>query len=497
MAKSDTLTGITAFGVYVPSMRLQRKALASEVGWINPSLNAHSRGARAVCDFDEDVITMSVEAVRQCGGAGALDNVSALFAASTTFPFADRLNASVMAAASGLSDSILAVDVANTQRAGVSAFRIADRLCMADGASRDVLCVAADRRRGRPGSVVEMTSADAAVAFVFGRDNVIARVVAHRVSTVDFVDHYRRAGEAYDYGWEERWIRDEGYRKIVPPVLTGALEAAGVAAADIDHFIFPSVIRGAAAGLAKALDIRDDAVRDDLQDVIGEAGAAHPLLMLADTLCAAGAGEKILLVGFGQGCEAMVLETTPAVESVGDRPGVRAMAENEQQMDLPFTRYLSFNGQLEADFGPRAEIDRKTALSAAYRHANEVARLIGGKCETCGTVQFPKAKICVNPNCGHEGEQTDHALVQESAVVKTVTTDWLGFSRNPPNRYGMVEFESGARMIINFTSAPDEPPVGSEVNVVYRIQEFDPYRKYHRYSWKAKAGVAPRNGEKK
>ncbi|MFC2950747.1 3-oxoacyl-[acyl-carrier-protein] synthase III C-terminal domain-containing protein [Marinicaulis aureus] len=497
MAKGDEITGITAFGIYIPSMRLQRKAMANEVGWINPALNGYRRGVRAICDFDEDVITIGVEAVRDCGAIAGLEKVAAIVTASTTFPFADRLNASVIASAAGLCDSIQAVDIANTQRAGVSAFRVAERMCVADGASNDVLCVAAERRRGRPGSVVEMTSGDAAAAFVLGSENVIARVVAHRVSTIDFVDHFRRADAAYEYGWEERWIRDEGYRKIALPVLIGALEAAGVAAGDIDHFIFPSAIRGAAAGLAKAIDIRDDAVCDDLQDVIGEAGAAHPLLMLADTLCTARAGEKILLAGFGQGCEVIVLETMPAIESIGDRPGVRAIAENGQQVDMPFIRYLTFNGQLEADFGPRAETDRKTALSAAYRHAKEVARLIAGKCEKCETVQFPKAKICVNPNCRHEGEQADHALANEPAVVKTVTTDWLGFSRNPPNRYGMVEFASGARMIMNFTSAPDELPVGSEVSMVYRIQDFDQYRKFHRYSWKAKAADAPRNGDKK
>ncbi|PQA86279.1 3-hydroxy-3-methylglutaryl CoA synthase [Marinicaulis flavus] len=494
MARGDETTGITAFGIYVPSMRLHRKAMASEVGWINPALNGYRHGVRAICDFDEDVITMAVEAARHCKDSEALGEISAIVAASTTFPFADRLNASVIAAAAGLSNCVQAVDIANTQRAGVSAFRVAERLSAADGAPHQVLCVAADCRRGRPGSLVEMTSGDAAVSFVFGCENVIARVMAHRVSTVDFVDHYRRANEAYEYGWEERWVRDEGYRKIAPPILTCAMEAAGVSSAEIDHFIFPSTIRGVAGGLAKAVDIRDDAVRDDFQDVIGEAGAAHSLLMLADTLCAAGPGEKILMAGFGQGCEAIVLETTSLIKSIGDRQGVRALAESDQH-ELSFIRYLSFNGQLEPDFGPRAETDRKTAHSAAYRHADRVARLIAGKCEKCGTVQFPKAKICVNPNCGHEGNQSDHALAQEAAVIKTVTTDWLGFSRNPPNRYGMVEFASGARMILNFTSAPDEPPVGSEVSMVYRIQEFDPYRKFHRYSWKAKSADGPRNGD--
>jgi len=497
MAKLDSMTGITAFGFYVPSLRLQRKTLLGEFGWINPGLAGYRQGARAVCDFDEDVVTMAVEAILQSRSHTALADISALFMASNNFPFVDRLNTSIVAAACGMPNMLEAVDVANTQRAGLSAFRMAREFSSNNASSQEVICVASDKRRGRPGSTVEMTSGDAAAAFAFGHENVLARILAHRASTVDFVDHYRSAGASYDYGWEERWIRDAGYLKIAPPVLLATLEDAGVSPEDIDHFIFPSTIRGVTAQLAAAAGIAKEAVRDDFQDIMGESGVAHPLLMLADTLNSAGAGEKILLAGFGQGCEAFVLETTPEIATMPRREGVRAKVQSDEQIDLPTIRYLSFNGQLDVDFGARAEADRKTSLSAAYRHAPDLARLVAGKCTVCGTVQFPKAAICVNPNCRHEGEQDDHSLAQEAASIRTITTDWLGFSLNPPNRYGMVEFESGARMIVNFTSTADEPAISSTINMAYRIQEFDPMRNYHRYCWKAKPDHDETGGEEK
>ena len=54
-------------------------------------------------------------------------------------------------------------------------------------------------------------------------------------------------------------------------------------------------------------------MRDNLQGTCGEAGAAHPLVMLAHALEDATPGERILVVGFGQGCDALVFEATEAL----------------------------------------------------------------------------------------------------------------------------------------------------------------------------------------
>ena len=35
----------------------------------------------------------------------------------------------------------------------------------------------------------------------------------------DFVDHFRRQLDGFDYEWEERWIRQEGYLKLVAPAV--------------------------------------------------------------------------------------------------------------------------------------------------------------------------------------------------------------------------------------------------------------------------------------
>ena len=56
--------GITAWGAYIPRLRLDRSAIAATHAWVAPSLKGLAKGRRAYCAWDEDVVTMAVEACR-------------------------------------------------------------------------------------------------------------------------------------------------------------------------------------------------------------------------------------------------------------------------------------------------------------------------------------------------------------------------------------------------------------------------------------------------
>ena len=68
-------------------------------------------------------------------------------------------------------------------------------------------------------------------------------------------------------------------------------------------------------------------------------------------------------------------------------------------------KYLSFTGQIDLEWGMRAEMDNKTALTAAWRDHARAARFEGGRCSRCGTVQFPRTHLCVNPDCRAQDTQ--------------------------------------------------------------------------------------------
>ena len=90
-----------------------------------------------MANWDEDAVTMAVEAGRDCLPAAdpIADRafVDAVYFASTTMPFADRQNGGIAARALSLAEDISCVDVTASQRAGTSA-----------------LIAALDARGGRP-----------------------------------------------------------------------------------------------------------------------------------------------------------------------------------------------------------------------------------------------------------------------------------------------------------------------------------------------------------
>ena len=89
------MIGILAFGAYVPRLRLQRSVVARAHAWHNPGLGKLGQGERAIANWDEDTITMAVEAARDCLGDRPRNSINRIVLASTTHPFADRQNAGV------------------------------------------------------------------------------------------------------------------------------------------------------------------------------------------------------------------------------------------------------------------------------------------------------------------------------------------------------------------------------------------------------------------
>lgn len=474
--------GITAFGGYIPRWRLDRNAIASAHQWMAPALKGLAKGHRAFCGWDEDSITMGVEAARDALNEQPRDRIARLVFASTTHTFADLQNATVVGNALGLPGNIRTLDVAHSQRAGTSALLAA----LSDTSSGEALVVASDRPRGKPASTQEMNNGAGAAAFTLGSENIVAELLGSASQSTLFVDHFRAADGQYDYFWEERWIRDEGYLKLVPPVVASALSDAGLDATDIHHFILASSFKGIAAAVARSAGIPAQAEADALTSNCGFTGAAHGLLMLAHVLERAQPGEHILLVGFGQGCDALVLRVTDAIAQAKPRRGVSAALADKVETDA-YLRLLANEGAIDLDWGMRAERPVKTALTEQYRSNEQISHFQAGKCRACGTIQFPQLPFCVNPACNAPSTQFDQvALADAKASVMTFTADWLSYHPAPPLYVGFVQFENAARLMMEIVDVgPAGLEVGTPLNMVFRIKDIDRLRNYPRYFWKA------------
>ena len=471
--------GIVAAGAYIPRLRLQRKSIVDTNRWFAPGLSSLGKGERAICNWDEDAITMAVEAARDATAGRDRAALETLYFASTTFPFLDRLNAGVVAEALAMPEDLNALDVASSQRCATSALALALR------AGGPALVVAAEHRRTKSASSIELTSGDGAAAIVVSEGRPIAQLLASAQSTVDFVDHFRTAESVYDYQWEERWIRDAGYMTIVPPVIARCLASAAVKAADIAYFCMPAMVPRVVNSVAKAAGIAEAAIVDSLHTVCGDTGAAHPLLMLVSVLERAKPGERILVVGFGQGADALLFERTDApCEAIGRLGCAGHLARRREEQS--YAKFLAFNDLIEIERGMRSETDKLTPLSALWRNRDTVTGMIGGKCAVCGTIQFPISRICANPNCNAVDSQEPHPFAEKAGRVNSFTADRLTYSPDPPACYGMVQFEEGGRWMMDFTDVEaDTLAVGMRMRMMFRVKDVDTQRGFRRYFWKA------------
>ncbi|WP_337188102.1 OB-fold domain-containing protein [Phenylobacterium sp.] len=475
------MIGIRAAGAYVPRLRLQRSSIAAAHAWFAPGLKALSGGERAMANWDEDAITMAVEAARDALHGRERDLVRKVILASTSHPFQDRLNAGVVKEALNLPDGVAALDIGGSQRAGTSA--LLEALESARAFDGDVLLLGAEKRRTQPGSELELTHGDAAAAFVIGQDELAAEFVGGHSLTIDFVDHFRSEGQDFDYVWESRWLREEGYAKIAPRALKEALARHGLAGADVSRFIMAAPQKGAAAMIAGAAGISASAVADDLAQQMGGAGAIQPLILLARALEDADAGELITVVGFGQGCDVLFFRATGSSAVAG--LGVSGWLARRTP-EANYVRYLTLAGHLAIDRGMRAEFDQKTPLAALYRNRKAVMGLVGGRCAKTGVVQFPKTAISVAQNARAQDTQEDYPLADRLARIVTHTADGLTYSPDPPCYYGAIEFEGGGRLTVEYADVePGRIEVGAPVRMMFRVRAHDETRGFIKYFWKA------------
>lgn len=474
--------GIRSFGAYLPRLRLERSAIAAATGWATGTRGSRPKGTRSYCSWDEDSVTMAVEAARDCLVGDDRRGLAHVVLASTTHPFADRSNAGVAATALDLAETVRASDASGNLRAGVGA--LLQALAGArDASAGDTLVLAADRRIARPASEQEMAYGHGAAALRVGSGADLAAVFLASASLQDdFVDHYRQSDGEFDYALEERWVRDEGYLKIVPRAIAAALRSAGVEADAVRHLVVQGPARFALA-VARASGIAAETLQDDLGAQCGDTGTAHPLLLLGAALEKAAAGEIVVLASFGQGSDALVLRATGRTPSPGHGcRGALAQGAPDQQ----YVRFLANCGLVDVDWGMRAERDNRTAQTVAWRKHRDVTAFVGGRCSACGTVQFPRSRACVNPECRAFDTQAECGLAESTGRVKTFTEDWLAVTRSPPHVYGNVALDNGANVFSEFADTPAGTlEVGTRVRYVFRVKDYDAVRGFRRYFWKA------------
>lgn len=289
--------GIISCGVYIPRPRIKREEYQGAWGQYSPRWIEE----KTVADFDEDPITMGVEAAVNALRGASLDpsEVDALYFASTSAPYAEKQNASTIAAALDLRSDLATLDITSSIRSGTSAL-LACVDFVNSGRGRIGLAVAADCPTGDPTGSFEHQLGAAAAGIVVGRERVCASVErSYSMTNESLGERFRRKGETYtrtlDIGPHYEAMLDQ----IVTSCVKSLTDKVGRSPNDYDWFVLQGVDSSRALELAKKLGFEEKKASPSMiSSKIGDVGSASSLLALSKVLEVAAPGQHVMLCSY-------------------------------------------------------------------------------------------------------------------------------------------------------------------------------------------------------
>lgn len=457
---------VLAVGVAAPSLRLAASEVAG--AW-------HAGGGKggvALCDNDEDTLTLAWQAATDALAAAALEpsDIAGLWWGTARPPFAEGPSHPFLATALGLRPDVGGALLAGSSHSGMEALLSAwDAVASGHaGQGGRVLVVASDALVPGMGTAGEAVTGAAAVAYVLADDSAAgngsgpaARLTARATGAMPVVDRYRgdaqgATGDVYD----GRLFRDA----VFLPLLTATGRAlttsstasvpgvAGWAVADPDGKLAAAVCRKLGSPLLSA----------DVQAAVGDTGAAAGLLGAVPTL----AGPTPSVVGIL--CYGGGRATAIAVDVLRPVPGAEGAIDRLRSgRPASYIEAVQARGQLEAMVDP-IPMGLPPGGAAFVRGNTEMLSLQGARCRKCDTVSTPPS---IHPTC--VGCGSDELDVVSLARRGTVHTFVVNQTMPPPFKAPLplcvLDLEDGARLMVqgSVTDAADLA-IDDEMELVLR-----------------------------
>ena len=456
------MAGITAYGAYVPLYRLSRAEVAR--AWDAPP----APGEKAVANYDEDCLTMGVEAAMDCTRGIDTENIDGLFFASTTSPYKDKQTAATIATVLGVKKDAVTMDFGGSLRSGTNALRAAVD-AVKSGSAKSILVVASEVRLGYPAGANEMNIGDGAAAVLVGDKGVIAEVEGSHSIYEEFQDHWRSDRDQFVRSAEDRFIIDEGYTRLVPMAVSGALKKWSLAPNDFATCVLYLPNQRQIGGVVKKVGFDPKTQsKDSLFTTVGDTGSAMALMMLVEALEEAKAGTKMLFASYGNGVDVFSIKTTDAIEKAkGKSRGVKGHVASKKPL-ANYNRYLRWRELVTIQPAPRPAIEnRQPGPQAQWKENEKELRMRGTKCKNCGTPQYPPQRVCVT--CRAKDNVESYSFLDKKGKLFSFCHDHVMASIDPPVTVAVVDFDGGGRMLIDMTDRdPKECKVGMPIDLTFR-----------------------------
>ncbi len=463
------MAGIRSCGAYIPKHRLGKET----AGW-------GFAGEKAVGNFDEDSVTLAVAAGMDCLRGIDPSEVDGILFATTTPPYLEKQGAAIIAAALDLRRDIASADVTNVLRAGTSALRMAMDSVRA-GAARNVLVVAADCRMANPKGAMDRSLGDGAAAVLVSAGAGIAEIESDYHLTDNMLDVWRASGDPVVRSWEDRFVIEEGVQRVIPEAVKAFLAQANLSPADFAKAAYHSPDARRHSEIGRLLGFKPEQVQDPLYGQVGNTGTAFPLMLLVAALEEAKPGDRILVAGYGDGCDVYSVRATDAITGAGDgRLGVSGHVAAKRVLKS-YEEYARWRSLMSVEGVRRPDVGGPS-VSALWRDSDQVIHLHGSRCRKCGYVQFPAQRVCVE--CQAKDEADPVRLADRGAEIFTYSMDYLAGTTDVPMVVTVVNFNGGGRMICMMTDRDiEEIRVGLPVEMTFRNLRFA--GGIHNYYWKS------------
>ena len=448
------MTGIAAYGAYVPLTRLPLSLFAGRP----PKQGGPEK---AVADYDEDAVTMAVTASVDCLAGIPRERVDAVYFASTSYPLREKQGAALIAKALDLRRDVATQDHAGSLRAGTAALESALH-AVAAGAHAALLVVASDCRMGAPRGALEAKLGDGAVAFLV-TGAPIARFEASAAVADELQDVWRIEGERFTHSWEERFAIQEGYTPNLVEALQGLLAKSGRDPADFAKVALYASDARSLGGVVRKAGFKDQQLQDGLFGRLGNTGTPYALMLLAHALETARPGERLLVASYGDGAHALSFEVTDAIDGLSARRGMSWHLERRRALKS-YDTHLKARGLDPKEWEAGADL----GLSATIRFRERDADIafIAARCVACGQLHFPKQRVCIK--CFTKDRWEPYRLSDKQGKLLAYTFDYFFPAAEPPTIMVMTEVE-GCRVQVQMANIrPGSVALDLPVEYVFR-----------------------------
>lgn len=339
------MSGIIGYGVYTPTYRIKISEIAGvwkkDPAEITAGLQVTEK---AVPGFDEDAITMGIEAGKSALLMAGISEkeIGAVYVGSESHPYAVNPTSTSVAEYLGIGNDYFASDLEFACKAATAGLQIT--LGFLDSNKIDYgLVIGSDTAQGKPHDILEYTAASTACAYILGnkKNEIIAQVLDTSSFSSDTPDFWRRDGEKYPSHFG-RFTGEPAYFNHVLSEGKKMLKKSGLAPGDFTYCVFHMPNGKFPRIVAKKLGFTSEQLTPSLiVDAIGNPYSASSLLGLSAVLDIAKPGQKIFFVSYGSGAgsDGFIFQTTSKLKEKQKLPALLKV-QKKKKIYLSYPEYL-------------------------------------------------------------------------------------------------------------------------------------------------------------